>query len=85
MPFCLMPVPLHQIQQLEQRLESLKNEKHLLFSQLKKVLHQEDENRKRAQIKEQKYAYYATQHQWHISVLKWLLPSTIFMIIYKYS
>lgn len=42
-----------QIQQLEKKLESLKQEKHELFSQLKKVLHQEDETRKRAQIKEQ--------------------------------
>ncbi|KAK2153403.1 hypothetical protein LSH36_298g02005 [Paralvinella palmiformis] len=41
-----------QIGQLEDRLEALKGEKHELFSQLKKVLHQEDESRKRAQLKE---------------------------------
>ena len=45
-----------QIASLESKLESLKQEKHKLFSQLKKVLHQEDENRKRAQLKEHKYA-----------------------------
>lgn len=38
---------------MEKKLETLKAEKHELFSQLKKVLHQEDETRKRAQIKEQ--------------------------------
>lgn len=42
-----------QIAQLEKKLEQLKAEKHELFSQLKKVLHQEDETRKRAQLKEQ--------------------------------
>lgn len=42
-----------QIAHLEKRLETLNQEKHELFSQLKKVLHQEDETRKRAQIKEQ--------------------------------
>ena len=42
-----------QIQRIEKSLEGLKQEKHELFSQLKKVLHQEDETRKRAQIKEQ--------------------------------
>lgn len=42
-----------QINDLEKRLERLNQEKHELFSQLKKVLHQEDETRKRAQIKEQ--------------------------------
>ncbi|XP_053408577.1 G protein pathway suppressor 2-like isoform X2 [Mercenaria mercenaria] len=42
-----------QISQLEKKLEQLKAEKHELFSQLKKVLHQEDETRKRAQLKEQ--------------------------------
>ncbi|KAK3581691.1 hypothetical protein CHS0354_032410 [Potamilus streckersoni] len=42
-----------QIHQLEKKLESLKAEKHELFSQLKKVLNQEEESRKRAQLKEQ--------------------------------
>ncbi|KAI0216163.1 hypothetical protein LSAT2_031801 [Lamellibrachia satsuma] len=41
-----------QISQLQQKMESLKQEKHELFSQLKKVLHQEDESRKRAQMKD---------------------------------
>jgi len=41
-----------QITQLEKKLEQLKQEKHELFSQLKKVLHQEDDTRKRAQQKE---------------------------------
>ena len=36
-------------------MEALKSEKHELFSQLKKVLHQEDETKKKAQLKEQKY------------------------------
>ena len=43
-----------QIAEFERRLEILKNEKHELFSQLKKVLHHEDESRKRAQLKEQR-------------------------------
>ncbi|GAB1603214.1 G protein pathway suppressor 2-like isoform X1 [Argonauta hians] len=42
-----------QIGTMELKHESLKNEKHELFSQLKKVLHQEDETRRRAQLKEQ--------------------------------
>ncbi|XP_060577476.1 G protein pathway suppressor 2-like isoform X2 [Ruditapes philippinarum] len=42
-----------QISQLEKKLEQLGSEKHELFSQLKKVLHQEDETRKRTQLKEQ--------------------------------
>ncbi|KAK3107395.1 hypothetical protein FSP39_013705 [Pinctada imbricata] len=42
-----------QIVELEKKLETLKTEKHELFSQLKKVLHQEDESRKRAALKEQ--------------------------------
>lgn len=42
-----------QISQLEKRLEHLNQEKHELFSQLKKVLHQEEDMRKRAQLKEQ--------------------------------
>ena len=41
---------------MESKHESLKNEKHELFSQLKKVLHQEDETRRRAQLKEQRLA-----------------------------
>lgn len=40
-----------QLGQLEHKLTELKEEKHQLFLQLKKVLH-EDENRKRAQVKE---------------------------------
>ncbi|XP_064598646.1 G protein pathway suppressor 2-like [Liolophura sinensis] len=42
-----------QIQKLEEKLEGFKQEKHELFSQLKKVLNQEEEARKRAQMKEQ--------------------------------
>ncbi|XP_062610985.1 G protein pathway suppressor 2-like [Saccostrea cucullata] len=42
-----------QIAQLDKKMEELKTEKHELFSQLKKVLHQEDESRKKAQLKEQ--------------------------------
>lgn len=42
-----------QISELEKKMDKLKAEKHELFSQLKKVLHQEDETRKRAQQKEQ--------------------------------
>ena len=41
-----------QIAQLEKKLEQLKQEKHDYFSRLKKVLHQEDETKKRAQQKE---------------------------------
>ncbi|KAK2179151.1 hypothetical protein NP493_509g01003 [Ridgeia piscesae] len=41
-----------QISQLQHKMEQLKQEKHELFSQLKKVLHQEDESRKRAQMKD---------------------------------
>ena len=37
---------------MEIKLEHLKGEKHELFSQFKKVLHQEDETRKRSFIKE---------------------------------
>ena len=39
---------------LETKLESLKREKHELFSQLKKVLHQEGETKKKVQLKEQR-------------------------------
>ncbi|BFZ05144.1 hypothetical protein BsWGS_08183 [Bradybaena similaris] len=42
-----------QILQLEEKLEMLKKQKSELFSQLKKVLYQEDETRRRAQQKEQ--------------------------------
>ncbi|XP_067674785.1 G protein pathway suppressor 2-like isoform X1 [Haliotis asinina] len=42
-----------QVSALEVKLETLKTEKHDLFSRLKKVLHQEDETRRRTQIKEQ--------------------------------
>ncbi|KAK6173463.1 hypothetical protein SNE40_016908 [Patella caerulea] len=42
-----------EIQKFEQKLESLKQEKHTLFLKLKKILNQEEENRKRVQIKEQ--------------------------------
>lgn len=44
-----------QMSSLENELAQLKNEKHQLFVQLKKVLH-EDDNRRRL-IKETKYAY----------------------------
>jgi len=50
-----------QLLQLEQRLAELKKEKHGLFSELKKVLHQENEIRQREterQMKEQKSVYY---------------------------
>lgn len=42
-----------QLLQLERRLAELKQDKHGLFSELKKVLHQENEMRQRAQMKEQ--------------------------------
>ncbi|XP_076438290.1 uncharacterized protein LOC143277391 isoform X2 [Babylonia areolata] len=42
-----------QISQLEKRLDQLRSNKHQLFLQLKKVLHQEEETRRRAQLKEQ--------------------------------
>lgn len=59
-----------QIQNMEKKLETLKQEKHELFSQLKKVLHQEDETRKRAQIKEQQNEMLNIQqaYQTHIPV-----------------
>ena len=47
----------NQLLQLEKRLAELKKEKHGLFSELKKVLHQENEIRQREterQMKEQK-------------------------------
>ena len=44
-----------QILQLEKRLEQLRSDKHQLFLQLKKVLNQEEETRRRAQLKEQRY------------------------------
>ena len=43
-----------QIQQLESSLKALKDEKHQLFLQLKKVLN-EDDNRRRQLVKESKY------------------------------
>jgi vacuolar-type H+-ATPase subunit D/Vma8 len=46
-----------QIQHLENRLSQLKEEKHQLFLQLKKVLN-EDDNRRRQLVKESKYAVY---------------------------
>ncbi|KAK7105807.1 G protein pathway suppressor 2-like isoform X2 [Littorina saxatilis] len=42
-----------QISQLEKRLDQLRSDKHQLFLQLKKVLNQEEETRRRAQLKEQ--------------------------------
>lgn len=42
-----------QIAQLEKKLEELRSDKHQLFLQLKKVLNQEEETRRRAQLKEQ--------------------------------
>ncbi|KAL5020279.1 hypothetical protein ScPMuIL_003171 [Solemya velum] len=42
-----------QILQLDKKLEDLTQEKHILFSQLKKLLHQEEESRRRIRIKEQ--------------------------------
>ncbi|XP_025103012.1 G protein pathway suppressor 2-like isoform X2 [Pomacea canaliculata] len=42
-----------QIAQLERKLEQLRSEKHQVFLQLKKVLNQEEETRRRAQLKEQ--------------------------------
>ncbi|XP_064650783.1 G protein pathway suppressor 2-like isoform X2 [Lineus longissimus] len=50
------------IRQQETKLDSLKKEKHELFSQLKKVLHQEDETRRRAQVKEQNELLSMSQH-----------------------
>lgn len=43
-----------QLTHLEKKLKELKAEKHELFNQLKKVLH-EDETKRRAMIKETKY------------------------------
>lgn len=45
-----------QISQLEVRLAQLKDEKHQLFLQLKKVLN-EDDNRRRQLVKESKYVF----------------------------
>lgn len=45
-----------QISQLELKLQSLKEEKHQLFLQLKKVLN-EDDNRRRQLVKESKYLF----------------------------
>lgn len=59
--FCIVCFKLYlnfihlKIAQLDKKMEDLKAEKHDLFSQLKKVLHQEDETRKKAQLKEQRY------------------------------
>lgn len=59
--FCIVYFKLYlnlihlKIAQLDKKMEDLKAEKHDLFSQLKKVLHQEDETRKKAQLKEQRY------------------------------
>ena len=44
-----------QISQLEKKLDQLRSDKHQLFLQLKKVLNQEEETRRRAQLKEQRY------------------------------
>ena len=49
--FDMLPLKLSQ---LEAKLDTLKQEKHGLFSELKKVLHQENEMRQRAQMKEQR-------------------------------
>lgn len=45
-----------QIQHLETKLQQLKEEKHQLFLQLKKVLN-EDDNRRRQLVKESKYKF----------------------------
>lgn len=63
--FCIVYFKLYlnsihlKIAQLDKKMEDLKAEKHDLFSQLKKVLHQEDETRKKAQLKEQRYEFNA--------------------------
>ena len=46
-----------QISQLEKKLDQLRSDKHQLFLQLKKVLNQEEETRRRAQLKEQRYCW----------------------------
>ncbi|CAH1779184.1 unnamed protein product [Owenia fusiformis] len=51
-----------QVLELEKKLEKLRREKHDMFSQLKKVLHHEDEARRRTQIKEDEYMQSMTGH-----------------------
>ena len=48
-----------QVESLQEKLESLKEEKHRLFQQLKTVLHEEDE-KKRQKEQEQKQKYVDT-------------------------
>lgn len=54
-----------QVKQLEAKLEQLKGEKHELFSQFKKVLHQEDETRKRSIKEQQSEVISMPPHQYH--------------------
>ncbi|XP_074652573.1 uncharacterized protein LOC141906967 [Tubulanus polymorphus] len=51
-----------QVSELEKKLESLRTEKHELFSSLKKVLHHEDETKRRTQLKEHNELLQMGQH-----------------------
>lgn len=65
---------------METKHESLKNEKHELFSQLKKVLHQEDETRRRAQLKEQRLAIFFSESQKKAVILNLINKKTLYDI-----
>jgi len=80
----------YQLVQLEAKLDALKQEKHGLFSELKKVLHQENEMRQRAQMKEQKYVLCKLssftevwQFKWHY--LYFSKPSILFKLHVNFS
>lgn len=87
--FCIVSFKLYldfillKITQLDKKMEDLKAEKHDLFSQLKKVLHQEDETRKKAQLKEQRYSFNVFYRESSCLLKKWnwkvndFLPRTV--------
>lgn len=57
-----------QIALWENKLASLKQEKHELFSQLKKVLHQENALKQKTQLKEQQNDQTSLQHQYMVGI-----------------
>ena len=78
-----------QLLQLEQRLAELKKEKHGLFSELKKVLHQENEIRQREterQIKEQKSVQYGRSSPLsYLTAFCWLTVNHVYFASMKFS
>lgn len=70
-----------QIEVLQSRLESLRDEKHQLFQQLKTVLHEEDERKRQKEV-DQKQQYVITE--WEARQLIMQHGGRIWASIYVY-